>query len=229
MKKTVYTVSVMIAAVLWHHAAARAGDTLEITRTGRNIQLDGVLIEWQQEHADTLPVQPLIRWDCVLTPAGVAGYFMTPSPRDSCDHVSLEMVGSGGYVADTLRMDFDTTGTQRMYYRNTVRVIDSVAMRICEWLLPHPAPLDSMPSAGRIHLTVYPACGDTMAHSLVMALGDTRVQKGRRGSANLVLRVALIAALLGAYLLLRRRGQRIRRKKPQEYTALSSRETDEES
>ncbi len=189
---------------------------MQIERKGKDIQLDGFLIEWQQKNARQLPGAsmegPAVKWDASLTPSGIAGYFRTPFSNDSCEQVYMELIypDSAGY--DTLALRFDTTATNPYYVTHRTKIGSTRAV-ITEWLIPRYEASHIQKSLYAIAVNAYTLCGDTLVKHALLKEALPQSESEPPAGSNLTLRLFLILLLLGAYLLLRRYNRKNQQKR----------------
>jgi hypothetical protein len=182
-------------------SAADEARRIRIERLGRPIQLDGVLIEWTLSDARIADPRNRIAWDAVRTPEGLAGYVRTAG-ADSCAQWRFSFrAGENRWSFDT--REFSGPGG----YFAIDRELDSgIAV---EWVIPWREFGED--SAFALEARGRSLCGDTTSVVFAGAVRQSRPSP-QSSYRRLIPQAALILALLLAYLLLRRRAKKLRRR-----------------
>jgi hypothetical protein len=146
----------MLVAALLACPAAGASVNYDVTRSGRKIQLDGYLPEWSSAYARQLDGMQTIRWDAMITPEGLAGYFAVDS-IDTCAAWKFRLFPDLRVLHRYLEIDA-RPGAEAAHYAVARAGSHGV---VAEWLVP--AGDIKADSAGRfrIGLSGVGACGDT--------------------------------------------------------------------
>jgi hypothetical protein len=167
----------------------------DITRTGKRIQLDGFLIEWNENRRHLWGGSGGWYWDALNTPEGVAGYFSTASARCSTWTFSIDAVSGDSRPRLTAVTDTGS-GTMHDFACVNREQHDSATVITVEWVLPW----DSVwvDSAGNyaVHAAGVSACGDTLQPLLLT--GSAGARRGRGSQAPGVLFWGVLAAACAA-------------------------------
>jgi hypothetical protein len=173
-----------------------AGESVDISRYGRKIQLDGFLMDWVEKNRHTWNGSTVWSWDAINTAEGVAGYFHASSAAvcsswtfqvDANRHGIREMVTS--YAKDTgasfYRVNSSSDGNNR-----------TITM---EWLLPWDAVAIDSNGTYAITLAGNSICGDSLEPILLTG----KVVKSQKAlPAHFAERLIIIGVLLLAFIVL---------------------------
>jgi|WetSurMetagenome_2_1015567.scaffolds.fasta_scaffold332217_2 hypothetical protein len=148
-------------SALVFYALAPASGVIDISRSGRMIQLDGFLIDWKEKERHSWSGSDKWYWDAVNTPEGVAGYFYNAADRcstwtfsidarhDALRSQFIEVSGSGG-------------GAKQGFYRSSRETHGSDVTRIVEWIIPWDSVAIDSSGTYAFHVAGMSACGDTL-------------------------------------------------------------------
>jgi len=148
-------------AALVFYALAPASGVVDISRSGRMIQLDGFLIDWKEKERHAWSGSDQWCWDAVNTPEGVAGYFFNAADRCSTWTFTID-ARHGALRPQLIAVSDSGGGTKQNISRSSREAHGFDATRIVEWIIPW----DSMAidSAGTyaFHVAGRSACGDSL-------------------------------------------------------------------
>lgn len=86
---------------------------VEIGQNGRRIQLDGFLLEWNEQSAKKIGRIDSSFWDAINTPEGIAGYFRF-TKRKECFPVKIHIYKK---ISDIYRYVEITTDSEATWYK----------------------------------------------------------------------------------------------------------------
>lgn len=179
-------------------ASVVAVTDVRIEAYSRPIQLDGFLLEWNEQDGRVLGADSLLIWDAANTKEGLAGYLKAPV-RESCavDYVRLypDMNAVHRYKQIALTDSVSTSGFYQLYHRR-----EDPAATIAEFLLFwDDIDVDSA-GAYRVGLIGYTGCGDTLG-PLVLA-GNRSAPRGGLFTPRMWVQLAVIVVMLAVYVAL---------------------------
>jgi hypothetical protein len=198
----------LLPVVLSLFSVAQAQDSIAIGRSGRNIQLDGFLMDWVAKNKHGWNGSSTWTWDAVATPEGVAGYFHAGAP--ACSTWTFFLGGLGIKMG---QMQLSTAqGAERSFYRVNHSIRDSaqgLAITV-EWLVPWDSL--SIDNAGRfaIELSGNSACKESLK-PLLLAGSVAKVKP--RLPQRLIFQIGIIGMLLVWYVMLQLRIRKRTRRK----------------
>lgn len=145
-------------------ALPSAGETFDINRSGRKIQLDGFLMDWMEKNRQSWSGSTLWSWDAVNTADGIAGYFHAGGAPacsswnfkvDAGRHGHCEMVASSAKDTETAVYCVNRAPQQRNLQSITV-----------EWLLQWDSVAVDSSGTYAINIAGNSACGDSLESML---------------------------------------------------------------
>jgi hypothetical protein len=132
-----------------------------VTRNGRQIQLDGFLLEWKKADGRVLDADSLWSWDVINTREGLTGYFKSDKqcrctgpwtfrflPCRLSPYQSIEIRTDAGLSDQRYRVARSDSGPQK-----------NIA---CEWIIPWKDVCRDSTGAYQVGLVGFDACGDTV-------------------------------------------------------------------
>ncbi|MGA3051189.1 MAG: hypothetical protein ABSE00_04630 [Chitinispirillaceae bacterium] len=168
----------------------------ESIRSGRSIQLDGFLIDWQEKTRHQWAGSATWFWDAAATPEGVAGYFT--NQWASCSSWTMYVVVRG-LSRPSWEMKASKGNAHSDWYRTRFIYHDGVNAITLEWLIPWDSLAVDSCGAYAIHIAGYSDCGDSLAslhltgniHALTRKISLLRM---------FAVRLIVIAILLGFFI-----------------------------
>ena len=153
-------------------AAFAAADTVDVSRHGRRVQVDGFLLEWNGDNARGWT--DVWRWDALVTPDGVAGYVASRGAPECGGWVFGVKQENGAEI--TIRApDGHTTGNA-VFDRDG---FEREGIYNIEWLVPRDAANGGGASvySAVITLTAANICGDTLPPVVIRVVREERPRK----------------------------------------------------
>jgi hypothetical protein len=189
-------------ACLW------AGTDVEVDSYSRPIQLDGFLLEWDEQEARDFDGDARLLWDAANTKEGLAGYLKTPV-RESCGVYFVRLYPTMDAVHRYKQITLADSVSSSDYYRLYQREGDSAAI-IAEFLLFwDDIDLDSA-GAYRVGMIAYTECGDTLGPLVLQ--GSRLAPRGTLFTPRMWVQLIVIVVMLTLYVVLyvriRRRNRR---------------------
>lgn len=193
---------------------AQSADQLRfaVDKTGRSIQVDAFLLEWNEEDSDTINqgVFSFI-WDAVNTPEGLAGYIWYKH-KDTCSLSSFKMYPQVSSMDRYMTMVMDTGVAEPGFYAIEKSIKEGITSVTAEWLIPWDSiPIDDEGQYS-VGLTATSSCEDTLKP--ITLSGKHTIEQGE--SSNLTTRITLqvisIAVLLAIFLMLRARAKKLQKR-----------------
>ncbi len=188
-------------------------DRAVVDKDGRNIQLDGFLLEWNEEENRRLSPESPVRWDAMNTPEGFAGYVQYPYSPDSCGIRTflLRQANTGNLIA---RLTVKVPDPQQDMYSVNLDT-DKDSLIAAEWLVPWSK--INPDTSGIYTLTLVMDSGCDGISGSVRIQGKTGLFNELQpdetpSSSRLIFQGVLIAVLLAAYLLVRARANKLKKK-----------------
>ncbi len=132
MKQTALGALLVIVGITL--AGREGGQLLSIDRQGRSIQVDALLIEWNEEDTDTLNGDFFFTADAMNTPAGIAGYIRFQY-RDTCPLHALNLFRQAA-SASALSIRLDTAPAESPWYAVEKVCSEGDTSITAEWLIP---------------------------------------------------------------------------------------------
>jgi len=120
---------ILTIAAVGHSLPAGRGDNT-IHRTGRNIQVDGFLLEWKR--ADARPwMETGWEWDAIITANGISGYIRAGA-APACSAWTFDIIPK----EDILAADYANQTTEWLIYDTGINKITINAYSACGDTLP---------------------------------------------------------------------------------------------
>lgn len=193
---------------------AQSADQLRfaVDKTGRSIQVDAFLLEWNEEDSDTINQGVfLFTWDAVNTPEGLAGYIWYKH-KDTCSLSSFEIYPRISSMDRCMTMVMDTAVAESGFYAIEKSIKESITSVTAEWLIPW----DSIPidddGQYRVDFIATSSCKDTLKP--ITLSGEHTIEQGE--SSNMTTRITLqvisIVVLLAVFLMLRARAKKLQKR-----------------
>lgn len=158
--RTITIIIALAAGVLSSAGTACAVQVLPVERTGRTIQLDGFLLEWNK--AGARPLAPGSVWlhDVCNTREGLTGYFLL-SNDIRCPSWKFRFLNHrlSPYVFMELQTRSDSLKT---FYRISSPAGSSKKGLTAEWLVPWDSIAHDSSGAYQVGLFAFDTCGDTL-------------------------------------------------------------------
>ena len=175
-------------------AAAASIPTVDIQETGRKIQLDGFLLEWNEATARTWNGDRRLIWNAVNTPEGFTG-FLKNTTADSCRIDSVRLCGSRGISCWTIRLASDAVKSSLSTAFAVAR--DTGSLYSAEFVLPWFALAKPGEKQYRVEMTAFSACGDS---SKIVCSGNmVTAPAASLLTPKIKVQIAFIAVLLAAF------------------------------
>jgi len=156
----------MLILVLATLAALATADTVDVSRHGRRVQVDGFLLEWNGDNARAWT--DVWRWDALVTPDGLAGYVASRGAPECGGWTFGIGAGTKISVPDVVGASenaaFDRDGFEKEGIYNI------------EWLVPNDAVSGGGASiySAVITLTATNICGDTLPPVVIRVVREAR-------------------------------------------------------
>jgi len=162
-----------------------------VERQGRRIQLDGFLMEWSDENTKSWGGDTMWYRDAIVTSEGLAGYFSADSAL-TCSLSTFILTQPDSEKRWEMTIP---KGSGNGFYQ-VANENDGVTI---EWVLSWDSVVTDTAGAYTFLLSGYNACGDTLPR--VRLIGKTGHEESSSFlSTGLIVRIILIALLLGAFL-----------------------------
>jgi hypothetical protein len=182
-----------------------------ITATGRNIQMDGFLLEWKTENARIFAGDGRLLWDASNTAEGFAGYVKMVM-TDSCRPSALIIcAGNGNCVDVSLQRDSIQTAAVVMF-----AVAGDSLRKTAEFLIPWKGLAAVANDSGLVKMRAVSECGDTIGEIICKGKPLTP-EKTTVLTPTLKFQIAFIVILLIAYLVLMMRIRKIKTTRRKEW------------
>lgn len=190
----------VVFCVFCAFVAALQGATVhDVIRSGRAVQIDGFLVEWDKMQARMLDTSTNLTGDFISTPVGLTGYFIVAS-TDTCPllEVSLFDLHLGSSPLLTIRLDSADAATRHSAMQRVST--GSAASVVVEWLLSWSKLGIVAGEPYRLNCVVSDRCS-----GMIVAGFEIRsVQPKQRFITDKIkIQLMIIAALLGLYLFLK--------------------------
>ncbi|MBD3344773.1 MAG: hypothetical protein GF401_06890 [Chitinivibrionales bacterium] len=128
-----------------------------ISRSGRRIQLDGFLLEWDEDSAKELGKKKLFYWDALHTPEGVTGYFRK-AHKDTCpENWRFTFVGTKASYTVLL------SEQQNEHYAAYIPPDTSKELPVVEWIIPWDSVLVNNANSYTLKVMGANGCGDSIS------------------------------------------------------------------
>lgn len=180
----------------------------QVSKNGRQIQLDGFLLEWNKADAKRLGGDSAWLWDAINTGEGLTGYFTTgKNPR--CGPWTFRFLTQKLSLHKT--MDVRTDADVGPFYR-VARKQDGAKNDVtAEWILPWDSIWHDSSGAYQVGVFAFDTCGDTVQPLILSGhvyLPQAPSWGGVYGKA------IMVGVLLVLLFMVQRRARAIQRKKP---------------
>ena len=186
-----------------------AGDTVtvEVSHIGRNIMLDGFLMEWSGRTVRPWGSDTAWLWDAAVTPDGLAGYLRTRS-APQCSTGEIVFSGSMLDRPCVVRLPMDSAWRSDFLILDRT-AYDSSGVYSIEWLFPWPKSGTARPNPFALTLQRHCLSNDSLP---VLVLKGLYGEKKANTTGPLIGRIVLIGLLATMYFMIQRK---IRRQSPQ--------------
>ncbi|MBD3421526.1 MAG: hypothetical protein GF398_15515 [Chitinivibrionales bacterium] len=200
------TFIMLVLGMLWQ--ISRADELFEVKKTGRRIQLDGFLLEWDSKQFRTWQGAPGIAYAAISTPEGLTGAF-TFAKSISCSSWTFKVFADMRALHRSIRIKYAGDSASSPFFASSA---DSTAMRqgAVEWIIPWDT--IRVDTTGRFQAGMfgYSACGDTIS-SLTIS-GQRPVDRGNGLSVltpRLMIQATIIAILLVLFIILKMKTRKL--------------------
>ena len=188
-----------------------AAPVVDIQESGRKIQLDGFLLEWNEATARPFNGNGRLIWNAVNTSEGFTGFFKNTT-SDSCRIVKIRLCSASG--SPCWNIDLTNDGV-----RSSLSAVSAVAqiagsLYSAEFVVPWSALVRPGERRYRVEITAYAACGDS---SRIECQGAVMIApKASVLTPKIKMQIVFIGVLLAAFLFLQFavRKKKIRTAKP---------------
>ena len=197
-------------AALVFYALAPASAGVDISRSGKMIQLDGFLIDWKEKERHAWSGSDPWCWDAVNTPEGVAGYFYNAACRCSAWTFTVD-ARHGAVQPQFIKVADSGGGTQHGFASTRGRAVrDSSSALVIEWIIPWDSVAIDSAGTYAVHAAGISACGDTLRPLFFTGCNAMFKNHGRESHDVPLLSIcaALLAALFATGLFKIRQGYR---------------------
>ncbi len=174
----------LIGVLLFGVTSVFAVQVRQVNQTGRQIQLDGFLLDWQIANAQKLGKDSTWQWDVINTREGVTGYFKTAKPPP-CSLWQFSFFPH--QLSPYNKITTNSAADNKAGIGRTIK--DSSSNIVIEWIIPW----DSIThdSAGMYQIGVFASdvCGDSLPPVILsghMYKVETSVWSGVYGKAVLL-------------------------------------------
>jgi hypothetical protein len=154
----------MIAVV---YSLVSAREIVDISRSGRRIQLDGFLIDWNEKDRRPWSGSDAWYWDALNTPEGVAGYFHSSAVRCSSWTFYADARHGASRPWEMPVPDTDTGKNGNGFFSTNRITRDSLFVLTVEFVIPWDSVVVDSGGTYAIHLMGNSSCGDSMQPLLV--------------------------------------------------------------
>jgi hypothetical protein len=190
---------VFLIVLLVGTTSVSASGMVDINRSGRRIQVDGFLIDWNEQNRRAWSGSNAWYWDAINTPEGVAGYFHGTGVQCSswtffadARHFASRPRKMTVCGADTAKSDFFSGLATPDGSRFAVTV---------EWVVPWDSVAVDSSGTYALHLVGNSACGDTLQPLLVTG-SVSSLKKQNRLPPRFAERILLIIVFLVIFIVL---------------------------
>jgi hypothetical protein len=153
------TLKYLLLTISLLYSAAPAVEIYSVAKSGRMVQLDGFLLEWNKDGAKALSGSPWV-WDAINTKEGLTGYFKAIKPL-SCHDWTFTLLPRRLSPYASMKMSTSPAAPQT-FYRLTLPYGGPDSSVVMEWVIPWDSiALDSSGSY-QIGLMAVDSCGDTL-------------------------------------------------------------------
>lgn len=206
--RRVALISFILVSTCWTQQPAQQQVTID--RYGRNIQVDGYLMEWHERDVDTCQGTVSFMWDVINTSIGLAGYIRYRYD-DSCSKIGIQVYPQMGSMHRFRTMDVDTHSVEQFLYAVDKSGDNGDTTVIAEWLLPwEQVTLDPM---GRyeIGLVSFNSCEDTAPP--IILTGSNVADEGKIVTNKIIVQIIIILILFISFIVLKTRARKLYKKK----------------
>jgi hypothetical protein len=188
----------LIGAVFVFNVIASAGiPIVDIQETGRKIQLDGFLLEWNEATARSWNGDRRLIWNAVNTPEGFTG-FLKNTTADSCRIDSIRLCGSREISCWTIRLANDAVKSSLSAGFAVAK--DTGSLYSAEFAMPWFALAKPGEKRYRVEMTAFSVCGDS---SKIVCCGDVAaIPAASFLTPKIKVQIAFIAVMLAAFVFL---------------------------
>jgi hypothetical protein len=171
-----------------------AEEVYNVNKSGRMVQLDGFLLEWNRDSAKALTCNSCWMWDAINTREGLTGYFKTLN-RPKCNRWTFKFFPGKNAVI---------LSTSPNVGQSLCKVIQSdVDSSIsAEWIIPWDKITIDQSGAYRIEFTASDTCGDTLVP--IIFKGHKVFGNKKNSYGNIYIFAGTAAAFFLLFLLLRK-------------------------
>ena len=131
-----------------------------VTKTGRQIQLDGFLLEWKKADAGPLAGDSAWSWDVINTREGLTGYFTTGKTL-RCPSWTFRFLSEKLSPYKSMDVNTRAAGRQSFYRLSEQQNGDKKEMTV-EWIVPWDSIWHDSSGAYQVGLISFDTCGDTL-------------------------------------------------------------------
>jgi hypothetical protein len=185
-------------------------EPVDITRSGRKIQLDGFLMDWLEKNRQSWNGSLVWSWDAINTEEGVAGYLHA---EDAALCTTWTLGADAGRGVREITPP-PAAGSEGPFYRvNQARNGNRMSLTV-EWLFPWDSIAADSSGNYRIAIAGKDFCGDRQ--DTILLAGKARISTSgplpKRFGMRLVIIIALLVVFVALQMSIRR--QRRRRGSP---------------
>jgi hypothetical protein len=132
-----------------------------VTKNGRQIQLDGFLLEWNKADGRALDADSLWSWDVINTREGLTGYFKAEKQLVCTGPWTFRFLPCRLSPYQSMEIHTNANGADR-FYRVTHSDTGQEKDAVCEWIIPWKEVCHDSTGAYQVGLFAFDACGDTV-------------------------------------------------------------------
>jgi hypothetical protein len=134
----------------------------QVARDGRQIQLDGFLLEWKKSDAMPLGNDSSWSWDVINTREGLTGYFKSEKLPGCKDGWTFRFLPCRLSPYQSMEISTEPAGREGRFYRVAKSDNRHGAEISCEWILPWASVCHDSSGAFQVGLFAFDSCGDTL-------------------------------------------------------------------
>jgi hypothetical protein len=179
-----------------------------VTKNGRQIQLDGFLLEWKKADAKRLGGDSAWLWDAINTGEGLTGYF-TSGKTPRCGPWTFRFLTQNLSLHKSMDLRTDEAAP-RSFYRTAQKQDGAENDVTTEWIIPWDSIWHDSSGAYQVGLFAFDTCGDTVQPLILSGhvyLPQAPSWGGVYGKA------IMVGVLLVLLFMVQRRAKAIQRKK----------------